>query len=219
MGVVKNKLDKIKEGTLKSEKNRKLESEINIFFEILKFHQFEAITEQRFTSYFIFNLLLIWIKNPNEVYCVIDEIKHLEDSKVAKSFTKREAKLKGVLSNLWHKHYFVPDLNCIINNIHTELNREDFIRERSKRVFKKIQSDSHIYRSQKISKIVYAFTEELFFNRQRNFKVTGEWIIYIKFENKNYYLSLETHNKKMGDEMLLGYLNDSINLEFPFLKI
>lgn len=55
--------------------------------------------------------------------------------------------------------------------------------------------------------------------RARKNNLTGEWIIFTKHENKNYYLCISKHTSKKGDQHTFEFLRLLIKNEYPFLRL
>jgi hypothetical protein len=57
--------------------------------------------------------------------------------------------------------------------------------------------------------------KELFLEKLRNGKLTGEWIVFKKYERKNYYLTLASHSEK--NEEIIRRILDDCRSQYPFL--
>jgi hypothetical protein len=142
---------------------------------------------------------------------VLSEIRALEtgegvsQTKPALQFQRRP--LKG----LWHKHFFAAHfvaknltnalaggrLEAIVNDVRAEHN--------SPVVTKDMLDDvSH--------RIVHGALE----SRSTDNKLTGEWIVFAKENQQNYYLCLNTH--EAGDQQIFERVRDHCQREFPFLS-
>ena len=52
--------------------------------------------------------------------------------------------------------------------------------------------------------------------RSKGHKLTGEWIVFQKYEGKNYYLTLAAHNE--GDDKIYKRVCDCYEIDYAFLK-
>ena len=154
------------------------------------------------------NLFLAELKYYELVYGVnyaqiIQSILDLE-SGIFESGTKEATQFrKEPLKGLWHKHYFIG--RFIPKNIQIAVPRKQM----EKRVRKVLSAypDKDLTYQDKIaisSKIATELVSTPFEKRKDSSKLTGEWIVYAKDKQKNYYLCLANHLD--GDE----YIYDKI---------
>jgi hypothetical protein len=114
------------------------------------------------------------------------------------------------LNGLWHKHYF--SANFLVNNITLALGKnglENLVNE----VFDKSKP---IVTKEMITELAHRVTNEPIENRDKQGKITGEWIIVAKHNTKNYYLCLNTHDA--GDQFIFDRVMQRCTREFPDLK-
>jgi hypothetical protein len=57
---------------------------------------------------------------------------------------------------------------------------------------------------------------QIYADRARAQDLTGEWIVFAKHEDKNYYLCLAVHDE--GDDHIFARIRDGCVSEFPFLS-
>lgn len=172
--------------------------------------QIDRIAEGRYSQLFILDLMIYSEMRVINPFQVIDEIKSMEGPD--KSRTKPPSKFRNKpLKGLWHKHYFTArfiakniqnhlrggKLELVIRDSIKETSSPDAIDEFSRRLAHKVVSES-------------------FDQRAGNKKLTGEWIIFSKHNDQNYYLSMATHDMK--DELTYARIKTVCFSEFPFLK-
>jgi hypothetical protein len=117
------------------------------------------------------------------------------------------------LGGLWHKH-FMPALPSVMaNNILNHLGKngaEKIVKEvcdpaRNPTITREmIEELSH--------RIVFDSMEE----RGSRDKLTGEWIVFAREDDGNYYLGVWSHSA--GDESIAGSIKSACVPQFPFLS-
>lgn len=131
-----------------------------------------------------------------------------------RSRTKPAEEFRGLLKGFWKAHYYHP--NFMMQNIVNDLGvaNQKPSKHFDKAIFTTL-GNNKLTAEQKASKLA----EELVINpirrRMNKNNLTGEWIIFKKFNHKNYYLCLGFHHQT--DEEILKLLAEIINKEFSFL--
>ena len=145
--------------------------------------------------------------DPNDV---IREVNNLEsgekniETKPATSFNRKP------LQGLWHKHFFSH--HFVPHNISNALKGgtiESLINEVMD------PKKSPVVTKEMIGELAHRVTHEPIEERAKNNKLTGEWIIFAKHDQKNHYLCLNTHNA--GDQQIYDRISKNCQREFPFL--
>jgi hypothetical protein len=149
-----------------------------------------------------------------DAFSVLDEIDYLEGIKPT-SRTKEEAQFKRPpLQGLWHKHFFSP--KHLVKNIGVRWNLDNGGNKGLSTMISEIQKkhgqDPDVWPSMLAHRLVMGGFEE---RAARG--LTGDWIIYAKHENNNFYLDLATHEEGLEPEQLLQKLRNGCNAEFPFI--
>jgi len=142
---------------------------------------------------------------------IVEEIHNLEigynntDTKPASLFKKRP------LKRLWHKHYFsVPFIAQNIRNTLWGSKLEEIIANKC------AKAESHFYFQKLASDIANTAIRDSLKVRTSNKKLTGEWIIFAKEKERNYYLCLSAHNGE--DHKLADIINKNCTPEYPFIS-
>lgn len=145
---------------------------------------------------------------------IIDELRALENfSPLIKSITKPASKFKKNhwLRGLWHKH-FASECHIPRNlALHLENNPGWF-----EEIFSQVKDDPSIENSDKLSAIIHRTVFEGMEARHKNAKMTGEWIVFAKYESKNYYLTIASHGE---DDCDIWDRCERCKSEFPNLPI
>lgn len=144
---------------------------------------------------------------------VMQEIHALEGHR--KSTTKKPTKFrKPPLKGLWHKHHLELGIHSLAQNILHESNRLEF--RPSLELLEFCNSDATEERKAEViaASYAHAFAHETYKKRVERKAMTGEWIIYAKYEGLNYYLCLGEHG---GDDKVVSKLKGFPMSEFAFL--
>ena len=171
----------------------------------------DRIAKDRYSSLFVVNLMLLESINGVDPLQVIYEIKTLEG--LGQSLqTKQEAKFKGIhLNGLWHKH-FLPDLPSVLaHNITNHLGKNGT----QKLVEKVFDPKSQIVTHDMIKELAHNLVVGSMEERAAQNKLTGEWIVYAKENNANYYLGIWRHDA--GDEKIAETIKSTCVPQFLFL--
>jgi hypothetical protein len=75
-----------------------------------------------------------------------------------------------------------------------------------------VRSDAY----QMISELSHRVVHEPIEGRANDNKLTGEWMVFAKHNQKNYYLCCNTHNA--GDQMIFDRIESHCPRDFPFLS-
>ncbi|WP_421194991.1 hypothetical protein [Aeromonas enteropelogenes] len=141
---------------------------------------------------------------------VIDAIREEESGKKLLGTKKSTLFKKEPLKGLWHKHYYSArfigmnlanemangKLERIVNDIFEPHMGKPAKKEMFEELAKRVVIDSLDTRSKKQ-------------------KITGEWIVFAKYQEKNYYLCMATHDN--GDLAIRHKIDLICRKEFPFL--
>jgi len=146
---------------------------------------------------------------------VLHEIRNLEagtESGGTKPATQfKHAPLRG----LWHKHYLQDGLRSMAINLDQGLKRhglpwfEQRVREAQE------AGEERYLTEEDVKSITHDAVVGNWLRQIDAGKLTGEWIIYARHEDKNYYLCLGQHDS--GDDVLRKKIDDICCQEFPFL--
>lgn len=140
---------------------------------------------------------------------VIEEITNL-DANSEQSRTKPASVFSRLpLKGLWHKHFFSS--HFIAKNMQIA-NGKGNIEAIVEQVFKNYEGmDKTVDNCFAVAKEIAAGNQRLFDNRAGNDQLTGEWIVFAKVDNLNYYLCLEFHgsdDQTIYDKVIAACKND-----------
>jgi len=146
--------------------------------------------------------------NPEEVIEAILE----EESGESKIGIKPATQFKRFpLKGLWHKHYY--SARFIAHNIQSQLAKnglEKIIRE----IFD--PEKNQIATKEMIEELSHRVVNETLDERRDKQKMTGEWLVFAKYEGENYYLCMGTHQNE--DQQIRNKIEIMCVREFPFLS-
>ena len=150
-------------------------------------------------------------KRTANIFPILDEFAVLECTPNSrKTNTKPAAPFKGaILAGLWHKHY--SQASFIPKNLQNHWKANDFV-ERIKLILK----NEEFLTKQKAGEIAHAFVLDGYRERNQSHEITGEWIVFARQDEVNYYLTLGTHLE--GDEAIWRRVA-ACSGEFPELRI
>ena len=148
---------------------------------------------------------------------VINEIKALEGkgkpSQLKPPIQNKYPPLKG----LWHKHYLAGGLRSMARNLKNGLIKDglpwldQLVQDAERSGEERYITEEHV------KMIVKDAVHDNWLRRASAAELTGEWIIFAKHDDRNYYLALASHDQS-GHDMLRSQINALCCHEFPFLK-
>lgn len=151
---------------------------------------------------------------------VVQEMEYLEGIGRGSRGTKEAAPFtRKPLAGLWHKHFFCG--RFMARNIQTGLANgrlrgiiEEAVEEINRTVF---TDEIPVEVAEALSrKVASRCVDETLKLRRNRLAITGEWIIYAKYNNKNYYLSLGSHQH--GDQNIKDRIEKFCPQDFPFIS-
>lgn len=143
------------------------------------------------------------------------QIKDLENGSVSSTkapIKNRHPPLKG----LWHKHYLESGMKAVAMNVDRGLKKYG-IPYFEQRIKEAPEAGEERYLSEEdIPALVDSVVSGNWQRLSEEKTLTGEWIIFAKYEGKNYYLCLATHDKA-SHEYMRQNIDKVCCVEFPFL--
>ena len=154
-----------------------------------------------------------------EYDCVLRELDYLEDIRSHSNTKQPKQFRKAPLHPFWHKHFaatkhMLPNIGihwgvAFGNNGNRRLNC--MIGE----IAKTDGDNPDIWPG----KLAHQFVIDAWKTRASSHALTGDWIVYAKYNGFNYYLDLATHAeaRRRGDAAIFEKVRHSSRAEFPFL--
>ena len=126
--------------------------------------------------------------NPSIIF---EELRALECT-LTESRTKQETKFSRLpLKGLWHKHFFSS--HFIAKNMQIANSRGN-IESVIEKAFEKYEGlDGTVENCKALARDISLGNYELFENRSERNQLTGEWIVFAKINDENYYMCIEFH--------------------------
>ncbi len=167
----------------------------------------------RYSWLFVCDLMMLERKHGISPFSIIDEIKNLEGVGPSQQ-TKPDSQFNGAhLKGLWHKHFFAANLSIFAQNISNQL-AGGKLRKLVEDIFD--PNKSPVVTKAMFDELAHRVAVESLEDRASEGKITGEWIVFAKHQQQNYYLCLNTH--KSGDENIAQSIKAACLPQFPFLK-
>lgn len=151
--------------------------------------------------------------NPFQVAREIEALEKGESAGLKPPIQNRHPPLKG----LWHKHYMQPGIASLAMNIQHGLKRfgipyvQQKVREAAE------AGEERFFTIEDIAPIANDAVQGNWQRLREADRLTGEWIVFAKYEGKNYYLTLATHDKTTHEHERQQIENICCR-EFPFLE-
>jgi len=146
---------------------------------------------------------------------VIDEIEFLEGFQ-KKSGSKQASPLHHEkLKGLWHKHYLEDGLASMARNLSRGLGKYGIPSFEKGIADAQLSGEERYVTEGDIAHIVNDAVAGNWDRLKNDSALTGEWIIFARHENQNYYLCLARH--KTNPQILRSQIDAVCVREFPFL--
>jgi hypothetical protein len=143
---------------------------------------------------------------------IMDEISNLEHNKRSTNFKKYKKFKKLPLRGLYKIHF---SNGSLINMKYNLQNHWDFQSNKFEQMALEVRKQVGDYEYEKFSQLLAQKFIDGYYARRKNSKLTGEWIVFMKHNQKNYYLTLAEHDE--SDEKIFNRIMTSCFVEFPEL--
>ena len=183
--------------------SKELEKVADAFF--LNLH-----AEGRYSQLLVLDMLMYERVHGIDPFEIADEIRGLERSECSTRTKPATRFSRKPLEGLWHKHFF--SARFMAHNIVNHLGGgklERLVNE----IFD--PDKSPVVTEEMINELAYRVSVESFEQRAGKGKLTGEWIVFAKYEGQNYYLCLATHHA--SDQSIHDKIKAVCWREFPVL--
>ncbi|APO97415.1 hypothetical protein [Xanthomonas vesicatoria] len=147
---------------------------------------------------------------------VVSQIRILEGVAAANGLKAATQFKRPPLEGLWHQHYLEDGLPNLAINLKKGMCRLGIPSFEKKIADAEASREERYVTEADIAEIAYDVVVSNFERLKDDESLTGEWIIFAKHNEKNYYLILGKHNS--GDELLRSQIDAFCLAEFPFLK-
>lgn len=177
------------------------------------YNELSGCPEER-TSYLL-KAQLHKIEQSNElnVQPILDLIASIEDDEFDPSIKGPDEFKYEPLKGLWKAHFF--DSMFLLKNVQLNWAKEKKIKNLIKTEMEK--SKEKKIGKEFISRLAHKFVFGGLGERADKGKLTGEWLIFGKYEGKNYYLAVCRHTADEQDKEVYSSLKKYCGDEYPFL--
>ncbi|MCK0769983.1 hypothetical protein [Chromohalobacter canadensis] len=177
---------------------------------------FYGLDISRISSIFIAQVMQMQANKVINTHQILDEVKFLEGLKEVSSTQTASAFNREPLKGLMKKHF--TDARFIMKNLGAHFGYEFGGNENLKEVINKAfaNNKSGYIDDEFIKFMAHESTVGAFQKRVEKKKVSGEWIVFKKYNGENYYLTLAAHDE--GDENIYSRACDAYDLDFEFLR-
>ncbi len=177
------------------DETKKLEIDGNEFLKRLDLHNLANGRIGHILTYQLFRYHYDGPGNPKEVTREIHSLDRVDGL----SRTKKEAVFSsGKLKGFFHKHYFTArhiPLNMYQHNIDGK--SEELSKGAGRVISRTLESE--VSDDEKAMILADFLTMDAYKQRSRSRNLTGDWIIFKKYQGKNYYLCLASHEVDTDD--------------------
>ncbi|MBQ4837095.1 hypothetical protein [Pseudoalteromonas luteoviolacea] len=172
-------------------------------------YKLDRYANGRFSWFFVLQMFMYHKMFDIEPYMIVDAIKELEGCTEVNLIKKETQFKRKPLKGLWHKHYF--SARFLMKNIVVHHGQSGI-----KRLIAKHWDGKSEISDEQLSNIIDDFGINAFQERSNKGNLTGEWIVFAKYNDENYYLSLGEHSG--CDRKLYEMIVSTCTPQFKFLS-
>lgn len=176
----------------------------------------ETVIPRRYSALLLFGLYggtQSGMLNPAKV---VSQIKSLEDNGKGIGLKCATQFERPPLQGLWHQHYLEDGLPSMARNLRKGIGKHGLPWLEEQVAEAKATNKEKYLTETDCARIAYDAVWSNWERLRNNSELTGEWIIFAKYQGDNYYLGLGKH--RTGDEVLRSQIDAICLNEFPFLK-
>ncbi|MBS4050797.1 hypothetical protein [Methylomonas rivi] len=177
---------------------------------------FSQIDLSRVSQFLSIQLASIHKHRVYNSFSITDVIQDLEG--VGRGCKRRVAQFKHPpLKGLWKVHFFDP--RFMVKNLINHWGLERANSPKLNNLFLRIDEDEEKSPSTHgwHGRLAHEMTVVGYEERARKNNLTGEWIIFLKYKGKNYYLCISRHTSPEEDRDVYEFLKNLCEHEYPFL--
>lgn len=177
---------------------------------------FCQVDMSRISQFLLIQLTSISKHRIYDSFSITDVIQELEG--VGRGCKQRVGQFKhSPLKGIWKAHFFDP--RFIVKNIISHWGLEYKSSPKLTSLIKRVIEEEEECPTEQgwQGRLAYEMTIATYEERSRKNCRTGEWIVFSKYNGKNYYLFISRHTSKEEDVMVHEFLKKICELEFPFL--
>ncbi|AFC86373.1 hypothetical protein Fraau_1986 [Frateuria aurantia DSM 6220] len=176
----------------------------------------DRIAPERYSLLLLLGLYGAKESGKQNPFKIIQEIKALEDPQIASNLKPATQFKHPPLKGLWHKHYLQDGIASMALNLRKGMDRYKLPWVEQRIAEAKAANEKRFFSMEDAAHIARDAVSDNWKRLTRDSVLTGEWLIYARYQNANYYLCLGKHQ---NDDAELRRQIDAICLhEFPFLS-
>ncbi|ENX3946295.1 hypothetical protein ACFO1C_001621 [Photobacterium damselae] len=180
--------------------------------EILKFENISGISwkvKGKYSQLFLADLIVfnrLFGVGSDEIFMILNDYeKGINHAGIKSPSAFKHHPLKGLL----HIHF--TSSAYISQNIKLGLGKKGL-----RQIINETLNEEHLSFEQQSAEIAKRMVDETLIKRRTDKKMTGEWVVYTKYQGENYYLCLARHED--NDQFIRNRIEDYCLKEFPFLE-
>ncbi|MCW1881343.1 MULTISPECIES: hypothetical protein [Acinetobacter] len=193
-----------------------VESNSEQAFTYVKSIGFNAYIPERYSSIIASQVLCLAKSRILNSYTILDTIKTLEGIGYPSKLKAETEFMRLPLKGLWHKHYLPNNIQAFAKNLINSIKVEELPSLDELAHEAGVTNEERYLTERDIALITHDAVVGAWERRCRSASVTGEWIIYAKYQGQNYYLCLAKHSD--GDDKIRALIDAICIHEFPFLQ-
>ena len=167
-----------------------------------------------FSTIFLGQIFNFHFSRSVSTFSILDEINHLEGKGRASHTAKENQYKHDPLKGLWKKHF--TDARFISKNIDNHFGLSKGGNKKLDQVINRVCSNHTETTEAFADELSYELTINAYQSRVDKNRMTGEWIVFQKYEGKNYYLTLASHQEE--DNEIYKRVCMTYDMNFPFLN-
>jgi len=175
-----------------------------------------GLSLERVSTVLLAQLYQLWGNRVINISNVTREIKALDGNEL-KTRTKKESAFaaNSVLNGYYYKHFTDPLF--LLKNLNAEFGYDGGGNKRLDHLLGRL---FHEHKEQYVdqeftSRLAHLTTFAAWERRARSGEITGEWIVFMKYEGKRYYLCLAAHSE--SNETILERARQACSMDFGFI--
>lgn len=193
-----------------------VESSSEEAFTYVKSIGFDANIPERYSSLIASQVLCLAKNRLLNSYTILATIKALERVGYQSKLKAETEFMRPPLKGLWHKHYLPNNIQAFARNLINSIKAEGLPSLVELAHEAEVTNEERYLNETDIALITHDAVIGAWERRCKSFSVTGEWIIYAKYQGQNYYLCLAKHTD--GDDKIRALIDAICIHEFPFLQ-
>ncbi|SDT88338.1 hypothetical protein [Stappia sp. ES.058] len=164
--------------------------------------------KSRMSRLFLLDLYIMDFEFGISPHEILESVKELENGEQPKGVKPAAPFRNPPLKGLWHKHFFAA--RFLVHNMLLGLGKNGL----SQIVESAMHPDKgDIVTKEMIDEVARRVTHEPLEQRNADNRLTGEWIVFLPHDGRNYYLSIAAHH--FGDQLIFDRIIAETTRDFP----